>query len=397
MLITGIVLFAGGGEARAQYGAAPETVIAEVLEDEAFEIHKEKFKVFKDKEGNTISEDRGSSAEDSMGMRALGDLIFWLVIIAAVAGFGWLIYSNRHLFGGRGLVVPEAPRPRARTVMGMDIAEETLPDDIPAAALDAFGEGDVGRAMCLLYRGSLSWMVETEGLPVHESDTEGDCVEHSRAMSEPVRVSFFGRLTEVWTAFAYGDSMPREEQVRRAVPELALRSWERGGAMNWRKGKLLLASLGVAVASGILGGCDQREMVEEERTIGYLGEARRDPFLACKRMLERLEYRIDRSASLTRLPEDGGTLVLAARAVTNYGATASLERWVRDGGHLIYCRDGTRRVTGAGGEELFAGARGQQGRGEGQYDWRWGSGVKALRHRRQRPFRLGAGRGRRGQ
>ena len=103
--------------------------------------------------------------------------------------------------------------PKARTVMGMDIAEETLPDDIPGEALAAFKAGDVGRAMRLLYRGSVSWLVEREGLPVRESDTEGECVEHSRSMADPERVSFFASMTEVWQSFAYGDEVPREEQM----------------------------------------------------------------------------------------------------------------------------------------------------------------------------------------
>jgi hypothetical protein len=186
---------------------APEDVAAEVLADEDFEIHRETVSRFV----SDTSGDSGSSGGFS-GVEMIGQLLFWVILVAAIAGLVFLIYSNRHIFAGRGPAVSDAAVPKARTVMGMDIAEETLPDDIPGAAWEAFRAGDVGRAMRLLYRGSISWMVEREGLPVLESDTEGDCVKHSTSMADPERVLFFGTMTEVWTAFAYGESRPPEDE-----------------------------------------------------------------------------------------------------------------------------------------------------------------------------------------
>ncbi len=214
-LATAALLFAAApnpARAAPYHPETPEESIAEVLGEPEFEIH-EHTRTVRVRRGQP---DSGSGAPNLGGLAALGELLFWMVVIGALVGLGLLIYHNREAFTRKGnRSADDPPAKKARTVLGMDIAEETLPKDIAGAAWEAFLDGDVAKAMRLLYRGSLSWLVEREGLPVRESDTEGDCIAHSRSMPDPNRIAFFSDLTATWTAFAYGGAPPEKQQVER--------------------------------------------------------------------------------------------------------------------------------------------------------------------------------------
>lgn len=211
--LLGVLLLSGSApRASAQYSdVSPEEVVQEVLAHEDFERHKRTKKVWVPEDEKEF---KGSfEQKDFSHLSAIGDIFFWLVMFAGIAGLVFLIYANRHIFQGNSLAVADDSVPKTKTVLGMDVAAEALPDDIAAAAMQAFRDGDVARAMRLLYAGSISWMVERERLPVRESDTEGDCIEHSQSMSDPARVNFFSQLTAAWTSFAYGKRVPAESEV----------------------------------------------------------------------------------------------------------------------------------------------------------------------------------------
>jgi len=88
--------------------------------------------------------------------------------------------------------------------MGMDVRPESLPDDIAAAARQAWSDGDTQLAMSLLYRGSIAWLVNSEALPIEESDTEGDCLRRVQLVGDKPYAPYFSNLTEAWVTIAYG-------------------------------------------------------------------------------------------------------------------------------------------------------------------------------------------------
>lgn len=141
------------------------------------------------------------------------ELIFWCVLAAIVVGVVWLIYSNRHVFSAVGKVKLPERAPKVTSVMGMNVAPESLPDDIVAMARKAWDEGEHQLALSLLYRGAISWMIHDGGVVIEESHTEQDCVNQVRAAEAGVQTSYFVTLTEHWVNLAYGDSLPEDRDV----------------------------------------------------------------------------------------------------------------------------------------------------------------------------------------
>jgi len=188
--------------------------LREIMAHEDFIIHEGKRRV-------RVSAD-STAAPDLTFMNALGEVIFWLVVVAGAVALAWIIYLNRHLFsgaGGRPAKEPP-PKPQTRTVMGLEIARDTLPNDIPAAALAAWRNGDPHLATSLLYRGAICWLVETAKLPLIDSDTEADCIRHSSGLEDTDRQEYFAVLTNEWISTAYNQAPPSD-----AVIEKLCASW----------------------------------------------------------------------------------------------------------------------------------------------------------------------------
>ena len=182
--------------------------IGKVLASEDFKIHKMKVRTPK---GD------GATGLDLSGLdgilRILGYVVFWAVIAYAVWKLVEFIIRNPHLFKLR----PRTHTPKmaaAKSVMGLDVTPESLPDDIVSAARARWEEGDFHGALSLLYRGSLSWLMHHAALPVRDSDTEGDCLRHTLALPDSPPRGYFEKLTVQWIAAAYGSRAPANDIMR---------------------------------------------------------------------------------------------------------------------------------------------------------------------------------------
>lgn len=149
----------------------------------------------------------GSGMPGFMGM--LGTILFYVILAAVIAGIIYLIVKNRHIFNAGGKVgnLSEG-RAKIEAVMGMDVRPESLPDDVVAAARDAWRDGDSHLALSLLYRGAIAWLVHRETLPIEESDTEGDCLRRVELVNNTEYGPYFKTLTSTWIDVAYGQKEP---------------------------------------------------------------------------------------------------------------------------------------------------------------------------------------------
>jgi len=148
--------------------------------------------------------------------QALGNVLFYAVITGLCVLVAWLIWKNREFFMRRdraGKAAPTGPR----TLMGMDVAPDSLPADIAAAARARWEAGDARGALSLLYRGALSWLIHSAHAPVRDGDTEGDCLRHANAITEPVRREYFAVLTGQWVTVAYAQRVPAVLEVERLL------------------------------------------------------------------------------------------------------------------------------------------------------------------------------------
>lgn len=187
--------------------------IQRVMADEDFTVHHRYVDVPVKKEGGSWLEGLFSNAGVPAFMGTLGMIVFYLVLVAGVVGLVYLIYSNRHIFGGDKILKHAESRRKTTSVMGMEVAPDSLPDDVVDAARKSWRDGDYQGALGLLYRGSIVWMIHRADVPIEESDTEGDCLFRAQQLPEEGMVTYFADLTQQWVDVAYGKKTPDDHAL----------------------------------------------------------------------------------------------------------------------------------------------------------------------------------------
>lgn len=134
--------------------------------------------------------------------RLLGGLTELLLWVLAIGLAVWLVYLSR--FWDRGALPRSASRLPDYEVMGFRLDEQSLPDDVVAAANVLWTEHRPREAIALLYRGALTRLIQSFGCEFSRGDTETDCLVEVGSQT-PERVSVcFKQLTRSWTRLAYG-------------------------------------------------------------------------------------------------------------------------------------------------------------------------------------------------
>ncbi len=140
-----------------------------------------------------------------------GELLLWcflgIIITLLLLKFSQLrAWLDQHLPG------PRYEPPPPQTMFGMDLRPESLPDDLGAACSRLLREGDTRAAMSLLYRGTLSGLINHHRLEIHASFTEKECCKAVQRKRPAPEARFFHDLTRLWSLLAYGHRHPEKEQ-----------------------------------------------------------------------------------------------------------------------------------------------------------------------------------------
>ena len=195
---------AHGGEAR-----DPAKVIQEVKADEAFKVHTVTDRVPKSKK---------SSSPTVLPLDVLVVLthVFTVCVIVLLVGVvAWVVWRNRHVFRLHGSgVTADQPARTARVVMGMEVSPDTLPADVPGTVWALWQVGRHQEALGLLYRGSISRVMEVGRVEIQESDTEGDCLRRVMLAGAAVHPDYFQGITLAWIRMAYAGVSPADAEVR---------------------------------------------------------------------------------------------------------------------------------------------------------------------------------------
>jgi hypothetical protein len=151
--------------------------------------------------------------QSSWGWGQLGALLELLAAsarvalwIVAVAGVLLLIV----LASRRPLPGPEAT-PRyvpPDIVLGMAIAPQSLPADIPGEARALIARGEHRAALALLYRGALSTIVHRRHVELRSGSTEREVLQASRAALAVEDAAYLERLVGSWSTAAYAGRPP---------------------------------------------------------------------------------------------------------------------------------------------------------------------------------------------
>jgi hypothetical protein len=216
-----VLLLHGCGEAVSAAAPSPQEAadrIDRVLEDERFG-HQETISVWQHKEVEKPEKSELDWLERLL--QWLSDLVsdwnmeslimhgaLFLRVVFWLALGGLLVYlllrfTNLSTWL-QGLVPERTQRERSPEVLfGLDLRPESLPKDLVAECHALLGQGQVREAMSLLYRGTLSRLLNERSLALQASLTEMECVRLVSTAVAEQEASFFHRLTLGWMAIAY--------------------------------------------------------------------------------------------------------------------------------------------------------------------------------------------------
>ncbi|MBX7207962.1 MAG: DUF4129 domain-containing protein [Verrucomicrobiaceae bacterium] len=321
---------------RAESGVSPKTRAANEMADEIlkrpdFTVHSRKFTRWV-----WDSHFDSESSLDLELLRVIAYVFVWAALAAAVIALVVYLMRNRHLLGLPQLAARPMERSGGpRVVMGMDIGRDSLPEDIIAAARELWRTHGPREALSLLYRGTLSRLVERHRLPIRDSDTEDDCLAHVRATGARDVAGYFSRLTHAWVCQAYAGLAASDAEFDQLCG-----TWPFQSAAAPARSTAPALAVMLALMVPFIASCSGH-WVEDDETLGYKGKARVDPFLAAETLLGEYGHDAERTPTLGKMPaSETGVIFTSSEAGVPEGRAKQLLSWAGRGGHLVYCMAG---------------------------------------------------------
>ena len=152
----------------------------------------------------------------------LGDIAGLLKILLIAIFVGLLLYLLKKYRGPLGALVRRKSQTAPPEVLfGLDVTPESLPADVPAQVMALWRDGDFRDALGLLYRASLSRLIDQHELAFRASHTEAECAQLVREQGIRSHSDYFSHLTQVWRRLAYGHQLPPPETV-----EALCKTWQ---------------------------------------------------------------------------------------------------------------------------------------------------------------------------
>ncbi|AQQ69083.1 hypothetical protein Mag101_16710 [Microbulbifer agarilyticus] len=142
------------------------------------------------------------------------EVILWILALALVVWLAW--HCRKYIRRALGLRTRtiNAPVERPETLFGLDVRDDSLPDDVTAEVLALWERGRQREAISLLYRASLAHLINRYNCPFQDHHTEAECAQLVHEESglnkqiTPKLVQLFSRLTQVWQHQAYAHRAP---------------------------------------------------------------------------------------------------------------------------------------------------------------------------------------------
>lgn len=104
----------------------------------------------------------------------------------------------------------KAAPPPVQTLFGLEVNNQSLPDDLIASA-QSLWSSDQRAALSLLYRGFLNYLLQQQTLPLTAAHTENEVLAMTDALDP--QLQFYGQqLTQYWVNLAWGHRLPAHSQ-----------------------------------------------------------------------------------------------------------------------------------------------------------------------------------------
>ncbi len=193
---------------------SPQSVIEKVYNHEDFKIHTGIKKEWKfDKNVEEALEKFFESIFNKMGSGSgvSGNIIESVlkglaIIILSALGIALIVvlvkqFTNRQ---GREIALQNTlKKEKPKTVLGMEVTEASLPENLLASAQEAWRKGEYKTALSYLYRGALSKTIIDYDAEIESSDTEYECTKAAQKVLPSPAILYFRSLSNHWITVAY--------------------------------------------------------------------------------------------------------------------------------------------------------------------------------------------------
>lgn len=196
-----------------------KTKIELIKQSEKFNVREVKIKrVFpwddwefgKEKEEKNNPMDLSFIADFFSTLAKFGEWLLWALVLFFVV---YVTLKYRYwLMDAINYSRAKPSRNPPKVLFGMEVTENSLPNDVGTSALKLVQNNQLREAFALLYRASLAQLL-ANGADLKEGDTENRCLEKAKNILKQNRIAtesyhYFERLTRVWQRFAYGHEGP---------------------------------------------------------------------------------------------------------------------------------------------------------------------------------------------
>jgi len=148
------------------------------------------------------------SAKRFETIAAIIQALLWAALLGAIA---WLAWHYRERLKALANYRPTKRLPGERSaparMFGLDIREESLPDDVAASAEQLWSSAP-REALGLLYRALLSRLHHEFNMALKPADTEGQVLQRVEQLQRESLMTFSRNLTLHWQNIAYGHRPP---------------------------------------------------------------------------------------------------------------------------------------------------------------------------------------------
>ena len=186
----------------------PKKEIAEVLKAPEFPHERDAMR-WQPRQRDAAPRERSGPAWGLNIGGALAELVRALLWVAIAAGIGFLVWYLVRALPRFSAGSPREPYRPPQTLFGMELAPESLPADVAAAARALVSEGRMREALALLYRGTLSQLVHRRGVELLSSHTEIEVLR----LAPPEASQYLDELVDAWRACAYASRPPGAAKI----------------------------------------------------------------------------------------------------------------------------------------------------------------------------------------
>jgi len=166
--------------------------------------------------GDSDASSSDSSSSEAIGLiTSFGEVILWIFasfIVTFAIYYAYVFWTRQNFSKNENKNKRKLPK----SLFGLEITPESLPDDVGMAAMELWRNQDPLAALSLLYRGALTTLVHHYGINLKGSATEGDCIRIADINKEKLvqgSMEYFKHLTQAWQQAAYAHRLPDEQEI----------------------------------------------------------------------------------------------------------------------------------------------------------------------------------------